>query len=357
MKTSLPQLKVVQVITGLGTGGSERLVLDMHATFNRSRFDVRLVSISNELKALEAYGYRDVPITVFDMAANRISRLFNLRKYMKDVRPDIVHAHMFHALAAVCVACIGLHNRPKIVFTSHRSRFPYIRSLIIKILISSRDADVIFSYGQHPELNSANIYVIPNGSFISRIAPARKLWNIGGTVNFVAVGRIVDVKDPLGLLHSFAKADLPNASLSFVGEGSMLEEARALTLSLNLADRVIFHGLRSDIGRILAEADVFVMHSKHEGMPMALLEAAAQAMPVISTPVGAVPSVLGADRGILAEPQSFAAALRRLADDPLSALEMGHRLHRHALDHYSITSTTAAHERLYEMLTCCNDIQ
>lgn len=356
MKTSLPHLKVMQVITGLGTGGAERLLLDMHATFNRSRFDVRLVCVSSELKALKAYGYRDVPITVFDMAENRISRLFNLRKYMQDVRPDIVHAHMFHALVAVCIACIGLHNRPKIVFTSHRSKFPYIRSLIIKILTSRRDADVVFNYDQHPELNSSSIYVIPNGSFIPSMAPARKPWNIGGTVNFVAVGRIIDVKDPLGLIHSFAKADLPNASLRFVGEGPMLEEARALTISLDLTNRVIFSGLRSDIGRILAEADVFVMHSKHEGMPMALLEAAAQAMPVISTPVGAVPAVLGADRGILAEPRSFAAALRRLADDPLSALEMGHRLHRHALDHYSITATTAAHERLYEMLACCNDI-
>jgi len=85
-------------------------------------------------------------------------------------------------------------------------------------------------------------------------------------------------------------------------------------------------------------------------MPMAILEAGAEAMPVISTPVGAIPSILGSDRGILVEPDNFSSALQRLTGNPSAALEMGRKLKSHVNNNYSIIATTRAHEQLYEKL-------
>jgi len=152
------------------------------------------------------------------------------------------------------------------------------------------------------------------------------------------------------LLHSLHAADLPNATVDFVGDGPLRGEAEALSEQLGLSDRVTFHGVRSDVGSFYAASDVFVMHSKYEGMPIALLEAAAQAMPVIATPVGAVPDVLGPNAGVMAEPQDFAAALRSLCSAPESAIEMGRRLHTRVRDSFSLKATSAAHEALYESL-------
>ncbi len=341
-------LKVVQVITGLGAGGAERLLLDMQAAFRPDHVDTKLVSISRDTKGLEVYGHRDVSVEIFDLAANRLRALRDLRRYLRHAAPDVIHAHMFHALVAVVLAQLGLTGpRPAIVFTSHLGGYSPLRSAITRILRYRRAADIIFAPGQHPELNARHVEVIANGVPIPDHPVTRRIWAPDGPVRFVAVGRLADQKDPLGLLRSFAAADLAGATLDILGAGPLLGEAQALATTLGIKDRVTFHGLRSDVAHILAMSDVFVMHSRYEGMPMALLEAAAQAMPVVATPVGSVPDILGDGRGILADPSGFADALRKVAGDAASALGMGQRLYLHARSHYSIAATSMAHERLY----------
>lgn len=344
----MTRLKLVHIITGLRPGGAERLLLDMYAVSDRERFDVRLVSITGELTALDVYGYPDTPVEVFDLAGgNFLHGIKELRRFLRAFAPDVIHAHMFHSLVAAFIATRFLPRRPAICFTSHLNQYSPLRALATRALKPWRAADIIFSPDQHPALNAACAEVIPNGVFVGERAPERRRWDRGGKVRLLAVGRIADQKDPLGMLRSFAAARLPAATLEFVGAGPLMDEARALTHDLGLEGRVTFHGMRADVASFLDEADIFVMHSKYEGMPIALLEAAARAMPVVATPVGSVGDVVGGDCGVLTPPDGFADALAALAADPDRALAMGRRLHARALAHYSIAATTAAHERIY----------
>jgi glycosyltransferase involved in cell wall biosynthesis len=255
---------------------------------------------------------------------------------------------MFHALVAGFAATRFQGRSPALVFTSHLNDYAPLRSLVTRALKPWRAADIIFAEGQHAHLNARETYLIPNGVAVPTTAPTRAAWGESGPIRLLAVGRIADQKDPLGMLHAFKAAEIPGATLDFIGDGPLMPQAVALAGELGLSDRVIFHGVRSDVGTFLRQADIFVMHSKYEGMPIALLEAAAQAMPVLATPVGAVGDVLAEHCGVLATPEAFPAALAKLCAEPARALALGRALHARALETYSIDATTAAHEAIYE---------
>ncbi len=342
------RVKVLQVITGLIPGGAERLVLDMMELFDADRFDIRLATIVDDLRALEVYGHQSLPVEVFDLRSGpRLAALRRMRVFMKDFAPDVIHAHMFHSLLAALAVSRFLVTSPAICFTSHLNPYPRARALAVRALKRWRDADVIFTADQHPELNVGRTVVIPNGVPVGVDPPMRLPWDPAGQVRLLAVGRLAEQKDPLGLLRSVARANLPGLSLEFVGAGPLEGDVQLLVGQLGLAERVVFHGLRSDIRECMRGADIFVMHSKYEGMPMALLEAGAEAMPVLATPVGSIPDLLGGDRGWLAQPEQFADTLRAVVADPAAAIAAGQRLHAHVLNTHSIQATVRDHERLY----------
>jgi glycosyltransferase involved in cell wall biosynthesis len=98
----------------------------------------------------------------------------------------------------------------------------------------------------------------------------------------------------------------------------MQDEITALRAALGLEDRVVLTGERGDVAQLLAAADVFVLSSAWEGLPLGLLEAMAQGLPVVSTEVGDVAGVLPAAAGGLVppgQPERLADALRPLLAD------------------------------------------
>lgn len=347
----MSKVRVLEIITGLGPGGAERLVLDMASRLDAERFDVRLVTILNDLRGLKVYGHEDFPVTTIDCSgAAAMIGAFRLHSLVRTFRPHVVHAHMFHSLVAALVATRIQRHSPSVCFTSHRSKYSPVRTWIVRRLRALRDVDVVFEEGQHPELNAPTTTVIANGVPVPPSPPVRAPWKPSGPIKFLFVGRLSPPKDPLGLLHSFAAAGMPGATLDVVGAGSLDDAARLLTQELGLGGKVRFHGIRSDVRSMMRSADVFLMHSQTEGMPMALLEAGAEAMPVLATPVGSIPRLLEADRGWLADPAAFPAALRAVAADPVRALGFGARLHSHVRAYHSLESVVDDHAALYEAL-------
>lgn len=112
----------------------------------------------------------------------------------------------------------------------------------------------------------------------------------------VFVGRLDRQKDPLLLLEAVAplmKAS-PDLHLLMVGDGGLRGAVEAEISRSGLAPRIALAGARhgEEISRLLKGADVFVMSSAYEGMPIAVLEALASGLPVVSTPVGEVPTLI-----------------------------------------------------------------
>jgi len=142
------------------------------------------------------------------------------------------------------------------------------------------------------------------------------------------VGNLRPIKDHPTLLRAMARlaAPFPEAQLVFVGEGSEEERLRALARELGIGPRVTFAGPRSDIPRVLAAMDVFVLSSHSEGMSNAIIEAMAAGLPVVATDVGGnAECVANGETGFIVPPGDDAAMADRLGalvgDPALSATQ------------------------------------
>ncbi len=149
------------------------------------------------------------------------------------------------------------------------------------------------------------------------------------------VGHAVPVKGWDILLRAFAQLATarPQARLLLVGsteaahERATAAELRALATALGVESRVVFAGVRTDIPRILAASDMFVLPSRSEGLSSALLEAMAAARACVGSRTGGTPTIIrDGHNGLLFEREDvdgLAAALEKLADDPDLRVNLG----------------------------------
>lgn len=141
----------------------------------------------------------------------------------------------------------------------------------------------------------------------------------------VAVARLSDQKGIDVLLRALPAAD--RVVLAVAGDGPEAEALGGLARALGLGDRVRWLGRRGDVPALLAVADAFVLPSRHEGQPLALLEAMAAALPVVATDIPGVDEIVEA--GVTAllvppdDPPALAGALIRLRDDPPLRTSLG----------------------------------
>jgi len=167
-------------------------------------------------------------------------------------------------------------------------------------------------------LPAQNIHHLPNGVDLRRFAPAAAEPHLVGTV-----GGLRPEKDHATLLRAFATLPAPTR-LQLVGGGPLDGELRALAATLGIGPRVEFTGPVTDTAPFYPRLAAFVLSSRTEQMPIAMLEAMACGCPVVATAVGDVRTILpeiGQPFVVPREdPHALAAALRTvLADAPLRA--------------------------------------
>lgn len=142
------------------------------------------------------------------------------------------------------------------------------------------------------------------------------------------VGRLELQKDPLLLIRSAAAAHaaLPGLRLLVAGEGGLKAEAQRLASEMGIADRVAWMGFQphDTLPALLNAADVLLLPSRFEGMPITVLEALASGLPVVASRVGEVPAMVAHEaNGWLVEdrdPASYAAGIRWVVDRPRESL-------------------------------------
>ena len=169
----------------------------------------------------------------------------------------------------------------------------------------------------------------------------------------VSVGRLVPVKGHEHIIDAIAhlSSRRPTLHLAICGSGELAEALSRRARNLGLADRVHLLGLRSDIAAIVAAADVFVLPSLSEGLPLAVLEAMFAARPIVASEVGDVGRALGrGEAGVLVEPgnsYALAGAVDQLLGDPVRARELGEAARRLAAAHYEVSQMVGRYIALY----------
>jgi glycosyltransferase involved in cell wall biosynthesis len=168
------------------------------------------------------------------------------------------------------------------------------------------------------------------------------------------VGRLAETKGQEILLKAFARVceKYPKSRLIITGKGRLESNLRALSAQLNIHERVVFLGYRTDIPEVLMALDVFVLPSIAEGLPGALIEAMVAGIPVIASRVGGVPEILNdPSLGIMVSPSStdeLASAMERLRSmDEMRRNMMGEALRKRVLEEFTQEKMISAITREY----------
>jgi len=157
---------------------------------------------------------------------------------------------------------------------------------------------------------------------------ARRRLGIRSEIPIVGtVSRITALKGIDDGLRAFARlrGEFEGLRYLIVGEGNALAASLELAESLDVADSVDFVGYRHDVATYLSAMDVFLFPSLKEAMGIALIEAMACALPIVTTNVGGIPEVVSPEAGILVgprQPDALAFACRQVLENPTRALEL-----------------------------------
>lgn len=298
---------VLWLIKGLGPGGAENLLLAAARMRDREQFDYEvgyLLAWKDALvPALEGHG---VVSHCFDVRDERDLRwLRRLRKLLRSKRFHVVHVHSPYvaAMARLVVGTLPRRSRPAIVSTEHNAwtsfKAPtrlanawtaWMDSATIAV---SEEARVSMSRRQRRRCET-----LVHGIDIDQVAAFRKgrqdvRREFGLSDSCVVVGTVANYhpkKDWPNLLHAARIVADSGADVKFlaVGQGPLQTDVEALHRELNLESTVTLTGFRPDAVRVMAACDIFVMGSKWEGLPVALMEATALGLPIVATAVGGI---------------------------------------------------------------------
>lgn len=274
-----------------------------------------------------------------------IGAVFSLLGKLLKGEVDIVHVHLAERGSALRKSIIILltkaFGKPVILHahgcefhTFHAKLSPAIK-LVLNLILRQSTYLIALSeswkdyYINHCGFTVEQVVVFPNPVEIPENVPERT--DNHKKINFVSLGRICKRKGAFDLIEAFAKLapeHREKSELTLAGIGEV-EEARSLAESLNIKQNINFPGWVDPVerGKLLSKADVFVLPSYNEGLPMALLEAMSWGLPVITTPVGGIPEVVSHNEtGWLVNPgdvEQLATAAQSLIENESLRLELG----------------------------------
>lgn len=339
------------LIKCLGYGGAERLLVDVAANRDRERFDYEAAYVLRRedglVPAMEATG---VPVHCLGAGGNwDVAWMVRLRRLLLERRFDVVHAHLPQAaaLARLVVASVPKDRRPLLVYTEHsmwdkmallvkavnRATIGLDRALVVvsesarrvlprslrpvaRVVVHGVDlgrSDRV--RGERTELRQqlrAEFAIPPDELVVLTVANLRP--EKGYDVLLDATRRVLDAGVPARVLA--------------VGRGPLRHELEERSRALGLGDRFLFAGPRADALELMGGSDVFVLASRQEGLPVALMEACSLGLPVVATRVGELPRLLTDGRDALVVPpedaDALAGALIRVLEDEHLREQLGH---------------------------------
>jgi glycosyltransferase involved in cell wall biosynthesis len=369
---------VMQVIARMNVGGPAWIVAAVTRGLADSEFQSTLVCGQVEEDEADFLALRDpdLPVTRLDSlgrsvkALGDLQALFSLVRLMREIRPTIVHTHTAKAgvvgriAAVIARAPIRVHTFHGHVLHGYFSpRVTALVRLTEQVLARVTTHFVAVGAQVRDELLAAGIGNIEHytviapgvatGPEVSR-AEAREVLGIPQNAPVIAfVGRLTQIKRPDRLIEAFGLVlgELPEAVLVIAGEGDLFESTKAAAAPLG--ESVRFLGWRSDLHNVYAAADLAILTSDNEGMPVTLIEASMAGVPCVTTDVGSAREVvIDQVTGSLVASDAAAlsgAMLEILRNEPLRR-SFGAAARAHAEAHFGADALVDSHRDLYRRL-------
>jgi glycosyltransferase involved in cell wall biosynthesis len=313
-------LRVLWLIKGLGPGGAERLLVEHATTGNHAACSYEAAYLldwkQHLVPQLEA---ARVPTHCLGVRTERDPRwVYRLDRLVRRNRYDVVHAHspLVAAVGRVVARALPKSRRPAFVYTEH-NRWPSYKTL-------TRVANEA-TYGMNDHVFAVSADV--RDSVKPKWRDAVEVITHGIDVPWVRSHLVQRelVRNELGVQLDAARRVVDSgAPVRFVaaGQGPLEAEIRERHAQSGLGDRFTLLGYRDDATRLIAGADVFVLASDHEGLPVTVMEALTLGVPVVAPAVGGLREVVSPENGILVapgDPQALADAIVRVTDPTVRA--------------------------------------
>jgi glycosyltransferase involved in cell wall biosynthesis len=295
-------------------------------------------------------------------AANAVAAVTGYRRVRRSgFEPDLLHGHFF--LAGAPAVALGQMLRKPVVVTEQWSVFLRddpaqlngIAQRAAKLTFEQADRVLPVSEALEEGIRAlaprARCVVVPNvanARFTPRDEPRRR----NGRVALLAVGAMYEAKGYEFLLDAIARLSRRRRDfhLQIVGEGELRTRFERQSQELGIGDLVTFAGFRDkdEVAGLMRDADLFVITSRYDSNPCAVIEALATGLPVVGTAVGGIPELIGNGSGLLAQPQDA----ESIADELEAAIDRIDEFDRAAIaarahDRYSAESVGAAFDRVY----------
>lgn len=370
------KLRVLEMIDKSFLGGGQAHVLAVAGALDPGLFDVAVAAGAGGPFEAEAIwsGHPFVPVTIRKSLSPKTAR--TIATILRDRKIDILHTHGGVAglygrwaarLAGVPVVVHTLHGIHYLHYRNPLLREAFVfqerhfaRSTDAVIAVSEADAAAI---RKHRLVPGEKIRVIRNG-----IAPPPEEKTAsdlpGGTPELLKILRpdgplvvtVARLHRQKGIIHLIKAAPaifarVPNAKIAVAGGGPLSRRLRREIEKRGLAGRFLLLGERAHAAELTAMADVFVLPSLWEGLPLALLEAASLGKPIVASDIAGVREVVrDAETALLVppgEPGRLAEAVIRLLEDQDLAAELGGRASSEIPGRFTLSGMIQAIERLY----------
>ena len=329
-------MRILYVIDSMTKDGAESQLLKTLARLPPKRYEVSVV-------LSRAEGERIAELTTLpcvreittlaggDKRRHLLDKAFAIAGIVSAIKPDIVHSWLWYSnfLCGLSRRC-GLWRRIPFVASQrgdYHARYGKFRLWLTEKVIYNT-ADVLLTNSKpiqrylcqrYPDKNIhsiPNLLELPTKVWAQRQTPetAEKL--------IVSVGRFAPEKGHRYLIEALNLLKQQNVAwrCTFLGDGKLEPELRALVAEYGLSEQVAFPGFCEDVFSVLLTADVFVLPSLHESSPNALIEAMGIGMPCIASDVGGIVDLIENEKnGIRVpsqNPEALTAALHRVLTEP-----------------------------------------
>lgn len=361
-------MRIAYILTSIGSGGTEHLVLSLADKMHKRGHHVLILVLSPQGASPWSthLDVRHLQMTRRPWSALR--GYLRAARTLRSFRPDLIHSHNFHGnilgrllkLARPSVRVLStFHN----IYEGGPARmWAYSvtdRLSVGNVAVCRAVADRYIEIGV---TSMRKCQVIPNGIAAHEFVPSptrrmemREQLATGERFVWLTAGRLAPAKGYPILLHAFAHVHTyaPFTELWIAGAGQDADTARlrAVAAKVGLCYSVHWLGLRNDMPALLDAADAFVLASAWEGVPLALAEAMAMEKYVVATDVGGVGDLIGdcgvtvraGDAVVLA--QAMLAAMRMPVE---KRILLGRQARQRIVEHFNLETKALQWERTYE---------
>ena len=357
---------VLLLIPHLGGGGAERVVALLARGLSREKYELHLGLITGIAPPADAF---PPGLTIHTLGAPRVgSAIFRLLALLRRLRPSAIVSGMFHLNFLVIVlrpffprfTRVLVRQNATVSATLAFDKLPPHTRLLYRLLYSHADRvicqspamanDLVHEIGIPKDRLAVLRNPVDLGAIRTAAGSCENLWT-GAGPHLLAVGRLSREKGFDLLLQALlaVRTHLPNADLAIVGAGPEETALKSVCRSLGLNAAVHFAGCVAEPAAYFPGATAFVLSSRHEGLPNALLEAAAGGLPIVALPASeGIRDLLRGQPGTWLAPEITAEALAGTLLLALASLQKRERFTHPFIEEFGMDRAIYAYEELID---------